>query len=230
MTKHPHNFTDLTNQQFGRLTVIRFEGVGKHQKTLWRCKCLCGRETIVCGSNLKKGTTKSCGCLMKELLVARNTRHSMARSDGKHRLYKIWAGMKMRCLNPNEPSYVNYGARGITLCDEWMQFKPFAEWALKNGYRDDLEIDRIDNDRGYCPENCRWVSRQQNQLNKRNNRLLTIQGTTRPLTEWSRISGISIHTILSRIRYGWNYDDLLSPVGQYDVSKRKRDARGRFTS
>ena len=230
MNKRSYNFKDLTGQKFGRLIVIKFVGTDHNQKSLWLCKCQCGKEKIFGGSNLRNGNSKSCGCLRIENLIKRQTKHSMALSTKRHPLYIVWKGMKARCLNPNEPSYPNYGGRGIAVCDEWLEFEPFAKWAFENGYDKSLEIDRIDNDKGYSPDNCRWATRSQNQLNKRNNHLITIKGKTKTLSEWSRESGISIHTICSRIRYGWNDDDLLKPIGQYDVSKRKREKLGKFVS
>jgi len=227
--KRAYNFKDLTGEKFSRLAVIEFYGLNKHQRTLWQCRCDCGRVTVVSGSNLTKGATKSCGCLRSELLSNRLTKHGMATNGDRHSLYKRWASMKARCTNPNEYAFKNYGARGISVCDEWLHFEPFAKWSLKNGYENHLELDRIDNNEGYYPGNCRWVTAQKNQLNKRNNNRITIKNVTKTLSEWSRESGISIQTIKSRMRYGWSCDDLLKPIGT-SYKSRERDSTGRFIS
>jgi hypothetical protein len=229
--RKPHNFIDLTGQTFGRLTVIKEDSVVK-EKTMWLCQCLCGKITKVPTNNLRNGTSSSCGCLRKELLIKRIQKHGMAKANSahRHRLYKIWSGMKTRCHNKNEKAYKNYGGRGITVCDEWLKFEPFYEWATKNGYYDTLEIDRIDNNGNYEPSNCRWVTSRENQLNKRNNRLITINGVTKTITEWSELSGINLRSLETRLRLGWSGSDLLKPVGLYERNRlRKRDSRGRLT-
>lgn len=229
--RHSHNFVDLKEKVFGRLTVLEEVGVVNYQP-IWKCRCECGNFTMVSSGALKSGGTKSCGCLKRELLVKKNTKHGMTSGPKKHRLYIVWAGMLQRCFNKNELAYKNYGARGITVCDEWKSFEAFKDWAISNGYRNDLEIDRQNNNGNYEPSNCRWVTVSENQLNKRNNHRITINGITKTITEWSKISGISIHTIESRIRYGWKSSDLLKPVGLYEKNKqRDRDPKtGRYLS
>lgn len=164
-------FRDLTGQRFNRLVVI--ERCGKKcGLTAWLCRCDCGRQTVVIGSDLTKNHTKSCGCLRNELTRSRVTKH------GKKgiRLYQIWKGMTQRCLNPANPGYKRYGGRGITVCDEWKNdFQSFYSWAMANGYdenapRGQCTIDRIDNDKGYSPENCRWVDMKTQIHNRSNSR------------------------------------------------------------
>ncbi len=131
---------------------------------------------------------------------------------GRHtRLYSIWAHMKERCLNPNSISYKNYGGRGITVCDEWKQdFAAFRGWAYANGYSDELEIDRIDNDGDYCPENCRWATRKAQTYNRRSNRYLEHNGRKQTVMEWAHETGISHKTLYDRLKSGWPVDRALT--------------------
>lgn len=127
------------------------------------------------------------------------------------RLYRSWTGMRSRCNDPNCPDYRNYGGRGITVCDEWNEyFITFAEWAIDNGYRDGLTIDRIDNDKGYYPGNCRWVDRLAQNNNRRDNRKLTLNGVTHNLSQWARITGLKENCIRERLRRGWSEEDALT--------------------
>ena len=128
------------------------------------------------------------------------------------RLYRIYNHMKDRCYRPNDKRYRDYGGRGIVICEEWKNdYLEFKNWALANGYRDDLTIDRINNDGNYCPQNCRWVDRFVQGNNTRNNHLLTFNGETKTLSQWSRESGLKITTIYMRIyQYGWTIEEALT--------------------
>ena len=196
-------------QKFGRLTVIAEAGKDRHKKRLVRCKCDCGNEVVVNYRSLKTGNTTSCGCFHKEVIRSART-HGMTRS----KLYNTWRAMKDRCLNPKATNFPNYGGRGITVCDEWLDSEKFINWALRNGYEDGLTLDRIDNNGPYCPENCRWVSRLTQSNNKRNNRLLEFNRKIATVTEWARITGISEKTIRGRLANGWPIERVLTvPVG-----------------
>lgn len=186
---------DLSNQKFGKLTAIN--PVGKQgQSILWRCVCDCGNEKIVRGNNLTTGAVQSCGCL-------RNESH-IKHGGSKTRLYRIWGGIIRRTEDSNRKEYADYGARGIRMCAEWRNdFADFQKWALENGYTDLLSIDRIDPDGNYCPDNCRWVGKFQQENNKRANLILTINGESKTAAEWSNISGIPAYQIRKRKRNGW---------------------------
>lgn len=197
---------DLTGMRFGRWTVIGL--VEKTRKDVrWEAICDCGTKKIVSGNNLKRGQSKSCGCLNRERSVEYHTKHGGKRT----RLYGIWNKMIRRCRDVNNKDYVNYGARGITICDEWHHFPAFREWAMSSGYSPDLTLDRKDNNKGYCPDNCHWATRTQQNRNKRNTVTLTIDGETRPLTEWAEINGICSATLQDRYKKGWDYRDLFIP-------------------
>lgn len=159
------------------------------------CRCSCGNTTIVSGTSLRSGHTKTCG----------HCAEIDGTPVGKTRLYRIWSGMKNRCFNPHEPAYKNYGARGITVCDEWRDdFHAFAEWSLSHGYAENLSIDRIENDGIYSPDNCRWATDLTQANNTRNNINIEIDGETHTLAEWSRISGVGVTTIRCRLKLGWD--------------------------
>ena len=166
---------DMTGRVIGRLLVIEECGRDSRGRVLWRCRCECGNEIIVRGDRLRKEHTTSCGCYNRERVVEANTTHGMR----KTRLYRIWLGILTRAgvyKGASEKNKRLYQDRGIIVCDEWLVFENFRDWALSHGYSDDLEIDRRDNDKGYCPKNCRWVTPKEN-INNRRNTLRLEDGT-----------------------------------------------------
>ena len=162
---------DLTGQRFNRLLVIERYGT-ICGNAAWLCKCDCGKQAVVIGADLTKNHTKSCGCWRNQLSRERCTKHSKSRT----RLYEIWKAINQRCCNPQSKQYRRYGGRGITVCDEWLNnFQAFYDWAMANGYDENAPtgqctIDRIDNDKGYSPDNCRWVDMKTQNNNKSSNR------------------------------------------------------------
>ena len=155
---------DLAGQRFGRLTVIERTKGTSTKDAWWLCRCECGNKKETTRKQLICGNVKSCGCLQKERRANGNIIH------GGHntRIYSIWHHMKERCMNPNSPKYRLYGGRGITVCGEWIDdFTVFRDWAISTGYSDELTLDRIDNDKGYYPDNCRWATFSEQNRNRR---------------------------------------------------------------
>ncbi len=213
------NNEDLTGQKFGRLTVIKYLGRDKNYRKRWECKCDCGNnETIaVISYNLKNGNTQSCGCLQKEKTAQANKTHQLS----NHRIYHIWNNMLARCYNLHSINYNNYGGRGIKVCDEWLIFENFMEWAFANNYQDDLTIDRIDNNDNYCPENCRWVNQKEQQNNKSTNHFLTFNNETLTISQWSEKVKIDKRVLQYRIAHSWDIEKALFTPVQHKVIKRK---------
>ena len=201
---------DITGQKFNKLTVISYaytvKGNGRNYHTFYNCICDCGKSCIVEGAKLRNGHTQSCGCYRHERQIEANTKHKGRYS----RLYIVWCNMKGRCYNPNDKRYNSYGARGIIVCDEWKNdFNAFQKWAESAGYRPDAKrgectIDRIDNNKGYCPENCRWVNNQTQANNKSNNIILTYNGKSQTVSQWARELNVDSETLRHRYNCGWN--------------------------
>lgn len=185
--------------RYGRLTVIEkdIEMSKRVGRTCWKCKCDCGSVISVRGNDLHTGHTKSCGCYNLDKIIERNTTHNM-----KHtRLYHTWCNIKSRCNYKNRPDYHRYGGRGIKVCKEWEDFTNFYNWAMNNGYEDDLTIDRIDVNGNYEPSNCRWVDIITQANNTRRNLYITINGETKSLRQWYRIYNPNYCYDIIRERY-----------------------------
>lgn len=198
---------NLVGERYGRLLVIeKADSLKGHVR--WLCKCDCGNECIVHGSALKSGNTTSCGCYKRENAKAL---YSSVRQNDK-RLYAVWNGIKQRCTNENNKSFHDYGGRGIKMDPEWANhYEAFYDWAIKSGYKDGMEIDRIDNDGDYCESNCRFVSRDVQANNKRNVKLYTIDGVTKSLPQWCVEYGQEYFFVRQRVyTLGWSIEDALT--------------------
>jgi hypothetical protein len=217
---------DLTGQRFGRLTVVKRQGTSKDGQKTYLCRCDCGTERVVKSGNLRSGKTKSCGCLSRERTAKRNVENAKHGGCGS-RLYGIWYDMRQRCSYEKSINWHLYGGRGIKVCDEWQNsFKPFKEWAIANGYEDGLQLDRIDNDGNYSPENCKWSTRIEQGNNRRTCVYVTIDGITKTVSEWCRKTGVNRMVAYGRIRRGWNPADAVT-VTDPNVG-RARNASSKF--
>lgn len=205
---------DLTGKRFGRLVVVKEVEKRKKHKIMWLCKCDCGKECEILGVSLRIGDSRSCGCLLSEESRKRVQKHDAS----TQKLRKVFNTLKQRCLNPNCSDYYLYGGRGIQICEEWLDNQngvaAFVRWAIENGYKKGLSIDRIDNSKGYSPDNCRWVDYKTQARNTRNNHMVTYKGETHCVAEWAEIKNINYQTLLRRINIGWNIEDALTiPTG-----------------
>lgn len=210
---------ELTGQRFGRLVVVARAENDKYGEARWLCRCDCGRKVIVRGASLRCGDTKSCGCLKREKAKLSATTHGKFQT----RLYKTWKNMKSRCYNPNTIRFSDYGCRGITVCEEWRHdFQAFYDWAMSHGYRNDLSIDRIDNDGPYSPENCRWTDNETQCNNRRSNHSVTFQGETHTIREWEKMLGFKCGTIWTRIKAGWPVELALTEPPDYGKKHPKK--------
>ena len=214
---------NLIGLKFGRLKVVERAPNSKTGKTRWACQCDCGNPNlkIVFGCSLKSGRTKSCGCLARETKV-RNGKKNITHGETHTRLYKIWCGMRSRCNYPKNIEYHNYGGRGITYCKEWETYELFRDWALNNGYQKYLTLERIDCDKNYCPENCKWATMKEQQNNRRNTVRFVVEGVEHSVSEWSEISGIAAPTLVWRLKNGWNENEMFMPVNLNNKNIRKQ--------
>lgn len=190
------------NERHGLLTILEEVEPSKSGKRRVLCKCDCGKTKIVDLKHLRCEEIKSCGCMKKG-----NLKHGFG--DYHNKLYKTWRGMRERCNSPYCRIYGRYGGRGIRVCPEWdNDFLAFREWALNNGYSDDLTIDRIDVNGNYEPSNCRWTTNKQQANNRRTNILITYNGETHTISEWSDITGIKYWNIIQRYRRGLPVEEI----------------------
>ena len=207
---------DLTGKRFGSLTVIALEVDTPGKKKKWRCVCDCGNETIVAGSNLVSGHTKHCVlCGYKATGKA-----SITHEKKKKKLYFVWNAIKTRCENEKSKSYRDYGGRGIKLCTESHDPSEFIQWALKSGYKYGYEIDRIDVNGDYEPNNCRWITKEENANNKRNNKAIEYNGEKKTLAQWARYFEVNYKNLSRNIIKGYGLEDAVKRIKSGDRSHR----------
>jgi hypothetical protein len=195
---------DLTGRRFGRLTVLYVSG-RKHNRLLWHCECDCGNEIDLTSNRLLhvKGT-KSCGCLRKEVSAKRATKHGLSNT----RIYKIWSGIKDRCLNLNDTAYKHYGGRGIKICNRWLDFQNFYDDMIET-YSDDLTIDRIDFNGDYEPSNCRWATQGEQVNNTRRCKFITYKGETDTVKRICEKYNVKYDRVVRKIKSGQDPTELI---------------------
>lgn len=204
-------FQDLTGMKFGRLVVLGL-AYKKPRKNggymyYWRCRCECGNIKIVRGECLKIGNTKSCGCLRLQILEESRTKHGLCKTNA----FYVWYGAKNRCYNPNATGYENYGGRGITMYEPWINdFAAFYEYVsqLEHFGEAGYSLDRIENDENYEPGNLRWATRAEQNRNQRRNVIVEYDGQEMTLAEAAEKSGINYQTLHSRYKAGDRGEDL----------------------
>ncbi len=194
-----------SGQRFGRLVAIGPAAPDVQRRARWSFRGDCGAFTTADAYSVKCGTTKSCGCAVRDLVSTSRRTHGMRRSPE----YRVWMGMKTRCGNPKSPSFPRYGGRGITVCERWRSFEAFL---ADMGRRPSLDhtLDRLDNSKNYEPGNCRWATRLEQGANKRNNHRLSFNGETLSIAEWARRTGLSRDAIRQRLSAGWPVDRALT--------------------
>lgn len=204
---------DLAGKRFGRLTVIRFLELDERENKTraWLCKCDCGSLVQVNANKLKTGHTRSCGCLVNEHIGNLNKKYEFSNK----RLYSVYAAMIDRCYEPKTKRYKHYGGRGIKVCDEWLEsYDVFAQWAYENGYaplakQGECTLDRVDVNGNYEPNNCRWITNAEQQLNRRNNHLITYNGKTQTVKEWGIELGIPDRKLRWHLTQGKSLQEII---------------------
>ena len=193
------NLVEMAGRKFGKLTVLRREGSDNHKNAMWLCSCDCGgMPRAVVGSDLRAGKSKSCGCVTRT--------HGMRFT----REYEIWTSMKQRCGNKNHQFYHHYGGRGITVCDRWLD--SFENFFLDLGPKTakGYSLERVNNNLGYTPENCKWATQREQTNNRRVTVFITARGKTMSQAEWARELGVIPETLGYRRRHGWTDDQIIN--------------------
>ena len=193
------SFIDLTGRRFGRLVVTHRCPERRGVAIVWACKCDCGSAVDVIGASLRNGNTRSCGCLLRDWCSESKSTHGLSQSAE----YRIWGLMKDRCLNEKARQYADYGGRGITICDAWID--DFEAFMRDMGPRPSVRhsVERMNNDGGYGPDNCRWALPLDQGNNKRNNVFLEIDGERLTVSQWARRVGLRPNVIQKRLKRGW---------------------------
>ena len=199
---------DLIGMRFGRLLVVKEEGRTKEKSVLWGCLCDCGNYTIVISGSLQSGATTSCGCYGAEARRASRLKHGMSGT----KMHYTYVGILHRCYNKNSNVYHNYGGRGISVCDEWVGPEGLINFVRDMGVppSDKHQIDRINNDGPYSPENCRWVTSKENCRNTRRNINITFNGKNQCVAAWAEETGVNSNRIYDELKKGLTLEQILS--------------------
>lgn len=202
------DYEDMTGKNFNRWTVISLSHI-KKRIYMWNCVCECGNKGIVSSSSLKGGQSKSCGCYKIQRTIEYFTKHGESNANESLE-YKTWCGIKERCFNVTLKAYKDYGGRGITVCDRWLN--SFENFLADMGRKPTPQhsIDRIDNNGNYEPSNCRWATRIEQSRNRRSNVKIFYNGMCKSASEWAEILNIKAGTILGRKKMGWSDDDIIT--------------------
>lgn len=220
MAKNPR-LIDMSGRRCGKWSVLRQNGNHPRGGALWLCRCDCGTERGVSGSDLRSGKSVSCGCEGAIKIGALNRTHAKSGT----RLHRTWKNIRKRCLNANDPGFNLYGGRGISICPEWDDFSAFESWALTSGYRDDLSIERLDVDGDYTPSNCVWAT---SQVQNENRRFVSKAPSGRLWVHIARDNGITDSAYRSRLNDGWERHQAATwPMGK-KRNERSRDSKGKF--
>lgn len=209
---------DLTGQVFSRLVVIKRVENNKHNQVRWLCQCSCGNYITIRSSDLRNKNTKSCGCLYNEVRGTTNFIHGHNRKNQTSKTYQSWRNMIQRCASLYGKHYRTYGNRGIKVCNRWLKFINFLN--DMGDKPEGMSLDRIDNDGNYEPNNCRWATTKEQQRNRHNNRLITINSVTKCLVEWCEDLQLRYGTVLGRILYyNWTIEEALEIVPRKNKTK-----------
>lgn len=211
-----NGFNNLTGEKFGRLTVLGLSERKSGRKSFWVCECTCGKTLEVRSDMLKRGNTKSCGCLKKEQDI-KNLHITDNHGLSQTHLYRKWRSMLNRCYKSNQENYNRYGGRGIIVCKDWHDLYNFIEWAQSTGYKNGLSIERIDNDGNYCPENCKWVEPHEQHFNKRTSVFHEYQGERLTTMQWQRKLGIPIKIVETYRKKNINFVDIIKKYYKDDT-------------
>ncbi len=203
-------------EKFGKLTIIK-EVQKRAGKRYFLCLCDCGNKREERLVALRAGKIKSCGCARNERNRISNLSHGLSGTS----LYGSWHGMKQRCLNPNSKNYKYYGGRGITVCQEWIEFETFCQWAISHGYKNGLTIERIDPNGNYEPRNCSWIPKSEQSNNTCRSKRINFQSKTQTLRDWANELNMDYKMLQRRLAHGWSVEKTFTTPLQERYSFKK---------
>lgn len=216
--------SEMVGKKFGRLEVLSLEWDDSHRRTMALCACDCGNLKSARPDKIRSGAIRSCGCLQVELTIQRSTKHGLTGRCNHHPIYNSWRGMRERCESPRHKDYHNYGARGIVVCDRWMDLGSFAADMMPTWF-DGATLERIDVNGNYEPGNCKWATWAEQGRNKRNNATIIYHGKPVLVLDAARMAGLSYNAFHHRLQHGWTPDEAIeTPFGPRNIPKCKRVA------